>query len=62
MNWFTRTVEKFFPTPTAKEVAAAQLAAAERQLLESESQQEYHAAMCDYYRTSIARLRKKVKE
>lgn len=62
MNWFTRMFEKFFPVPTAKDVAVAQLAMAERQLLESESQQEYHAAMCDYYRTSIVRLRKKVKE
>lgn len=51
-----------FRTPTALEIAARELALAERQLLEAESGREYATAMVDYNKERIFRLRKYIKE
>lgn len=51
-----------FRTPTALEIAARELALAERQLLEAESGREYATAMVEYNKERIFRLRKYIKE
>mgnify|MGYP003432445050 CR=1 FL=1 len=52
----------FFKTPTAMELAKRDLAAAERQLLESRSAAEYHIHMVNYYQGMVQRLKKYVEE
>jgi len=51
-----------FRTPSALEIAARELAQAERQLLESESGREFATAMVEYNKERIYRLRKYIKE
>lgn len=51
-----------FRTPSALELAARELAQAERALLEAESGREYATAMVEYNQERIHRLRKYIKE
>lgn len=51
-----------FRTPTALEIAARELAQAERALLEAETAREYATAMVDYNNERIHRLRRYIKE
>lgn len=50
------SIIKLFRHPTADELAAKQLADAQRALLEAESQAEYYQHMAKYYSQIIARL------
>lgn len=51
-----------FRTPTALEIAARELAQAERQVLEAETGREFATAMVEYNKERIYRLRKYIKE
>lgn len=51
-----------FRTPSALEIAARELAQAERALLEAETAREYATAMVDYNNERIHRLRRFIKE
>lgn len=51
-----------FRTPSALEIAARELAQAERQLLEAETGREFATAMVEYNKERIYRLRKYIKE
>lgn len=51
-----------FRTPTPLEMAAKELADAERALLEASTAREYATAMVDYNNERIYRLRKYLKE
>ncbi|NBS70001.1 hypothetical protein EBT31_13965 [bacterium] len=51
-----------FRTPSALELAARELAQAERALLEAETGREYATAMVEYNQERIHRLRKYLKE
>ena len=51
-----------FRTPTPLEMAAKELADAERALLEASTAREYATAMVDYNNERIFRLRKYIKE
>jgi len=51
-----------FRTPSALELAARELAQAERALLEAESGREYATAMVEYNDERIQRLRRYLKE
>lgn len=60
-NEIKRTFD-IFRTPSALEIAARELAQAERQLLEAESGREYATAMVEYNKERIYRLRKYIKD
>lgn len=60
-NEIKRTFD-IFRTPSALEIAARELAQAERHLLEAESGREYATAMVEYNKERIYRLRKYIKE
>lgn len=51
-----------FRTPAALEIAARELAQAERALLEAQSAKEYADAMCTYHSDRIDRLRRYMRE
>lgn len=59
---FKRTFSVLFRTPSALELAARELAQAERALLEAETGREYATAMVEYNQERIHRLRKYLKE
>jgi hypothetical protein len=48
--------------PSAKEIAARELAQAERLLLAHEAKADYYNKMVEYSKTTINRLRKRVAE
>lgn len=50
------TITSLFRNKTADELAAKQLADAERHLLEAESHAEYYKHMVAYYRQTVDRL------
>lgn len=58
MNWIKRMMRGASP----EELAARELDAARRQLLEAQSAREYADAMVTYHRTRIERLRTVLKE
>lgn len=57
-----KDIADLFRTPTTLELAARELAQAERVLLESETAREYATAMVEYNQERIHRLRKYLKE
>lgn len=57
-----RTFSVLFRTPTPLELAARELAEAERQLLQAHSAREYADAMVQYNQERIHRLRNFIKE
>jgi hypothetical protein len=56
MNFYTE-IKAMFKMPTPIEVAAAQLATAELELLKSETGVEYASSMVSFNRAQIKRLR-----
>lgn len=61
--WHTiKETFNIFRTPSALELAAKELAQAERALLEAETAREYATAMVDYNNERIHRLRRFMKE
>lgn len=59
---FKRTFTVLFRTPTPLELAARELAEAERQLLQAHTAREYADAMVMYNQERIHRLRNFIKE
>lgn len=57
-----KDITNLFRTPTALEIAARELAQAERALLEAETAREYATAMVEYNKERIYRLRRYLKE
>jgi len=57
-----KDITNLFRTPTALEIAARELAQAERALLEAETAREYATAMVEYNQERIHRLRRYLKE
>ncbi len=57
-----RTFSVLFRTPTPLELAAREMAEAERQLLSAHSAREYADAMVMYHGERIDRLRRYIKE
>jgi len=57
-----RTFSVLFRTPTPLELAAREMAEAERQLLSAHSAREYADAMVQYNQERIHRLRNFIKE
>lgn len=51
-----------FKKPTPKQIAQRDLEDAERQLLASQSQAEYHNKMAEYYYDTVRRLSEYVKQ
>jgi hypothetical protein len=59
---FKRTFSVLFKTPTPLEIAAREVAEAERQLLSAHTAREYADAMVMYNQERIHRLRNFIKE
>lgn len=62
MQAIKETINALFRTPTALEMAAKELALAERSVLEAQSAREYADAMVTYHTERIDRLRRYIKE